>query len=277
MDSVLATRCDAVLKIHLWDMSWREAEEAFKKSDTVILPTGTLHAHGPSPISIDSSSVEKLAEEVGRRTGLVVLPLVPYGEDEKMKHYPATIGISPNVLEGFYMDICRSLRRNGILKVLVLNGHGGNREVLMRVGRDIREFGMLMAIVDWYNIGTKLMPDLFPRPHVFIEELAVAIAIGGKDAADIGKGGYRGEWGWTEFRKMFGDKIKPLGFDNFEYKGGPVIIPIDAWDVDVDTPPEIRKDELDRLEKQGQEILKRCADYIAEFAKDFEKIDVKTI
>ena len=264
------------MKHRLWDMSYREAEEAFKKSDTVILPTGTLHAHGPSPISIDSSSPERLADEVGKRTGLVVLPLVPYGEDEKMKRYPGSIGISPNVLEQFYTDICKALHRNGIRKILVLNGHGGNREVLMRVGRDIRELGMLMAIVDWYNVGAKTMPDLFPRPHCFIEELAVAIAIGGKDIADIERGGYKGEWGWTAFRNLFGDKIKPVGFDNFEYKGAPVIIPIDAWDLDKDAPPDIRKNELDKLEKQGHEILKRCTDYIVDFAKEFVKIDVET-
>lgn len=255
-------------------MSWREAQEAFKKRDTVILPTGTLHAHGPSPISIDSSSPEKLADEVGKRTGLVVLPLVPYGEDEKMKLYPGTIGISPSVLEGFYADICRALHRNGIRRILVLNGHGGNREVLMKVGRNIRDLKMLMAIVDWYNVGTKTMPDLFPRPHVFIEELAVAIAIGGKDVADIGRGGYRGEWGWTEYRKIFGEKIKPQGFDNFEFEGAPVIIPVDAWDVDVDTAPTIDKDELTKLEKQGHEIINRCTDYIVNFVQEFEKIDV---
>jgi hypothetical protein len=144
----------------------------------------------------------------------------------------------------------------------------------MRVGRDIRELGMLMAIVDWYNVGAKTMPDLFPRPHCFIEELAVAIAIGGKDIADIERGGYKGEWGWTAFRNLFGDKIKPVGFDNFEYKGAPVIIPIDAWDLDKDAPPDIRKNELDKLEKQGHEILKRCTDYIVDFAKEFVKIDV---
>ena len=64
-------------------MSWKEAQEAFKRSDTVILPVGTLHGHGPSPISIDSNSVERLADEVGKRTGLVTLPLVVYGENDK--------------------------------------------------------------------------------------------------------------------------------------------------------------------------------------------------
>ena len=76
------------MKHRLWDMSWREAEEAFKRSDTVILPVGTLHGHSPTPISIDSSSVEWLTEEVGRRTGLVILPLLTYGENDKQKYYP---------------------------------------------------------------------------------------------------------------------------------------------------------------------------------------------
>jgi creatinine amidohydrolase len=256
-------------------MSWREAEEAFRKSDTVILPTGTLHAHGPTPISIDSGSSQKLADEVGRRTGLMVLPVISYGENEKMKVYPATIGISPDVLEAFYIDICRSLHRNGVRKVLVINGHGPNRDILMRVGRKIRTYRMLMAVVEWWDIGTKTMPDLFPTADVFKQELAMAIAIGGKEVADIGRGVYRGEWGMTQFKKIFGDNIKPLGFDNFKYKEGPVTIPVDAWDIELENPPEIRKDELEGLKEQGQEILKRCADYIAEFAKEFEKIDVE--
>ncbi|MCL4519580.1 MAG: creatininase family protein, partial [Thaumarchaeota archaeon] len=46
-------------------MSWKEAQETFKKSDTVIVPTGTLHAHGPTPIGIDATAAERLAKEVG--------------------------------------------------------------------------------------------------------------------------------------------------------------------------------------------------------------------
>jgi len=127
------------MKHRLWDMSWMEAEEAFSRCDTVILPVGTLHGHGPTPISIDCSSVEWLAEEVGRRTGLVTLPLLPYGEDDKQKFYPGSITIDPVTLERFYVDVFRSLRRNGVRRVIVLNGHGGNREVLIRAGRAARD------------------------------------------------------------------------------------------------------------------------------------------
>ncbi len=261
-------------KHRLQAMSWREAEEAFKRSDTVIVPVGTLHGHGPTPIGIDASSVEALADQVGKRTGMMILPLVPYGENDKMRDYPGSIAISQHVIEALYTDICRSLHRNGIRKVIFLNGHGGNREPLVRAGRNVRALGMLVAIVEWWTIERKLMPELFPEGS-HISELAVAMAVDGTDIADLRGGGYKGEWGaQPPLRKLFGEAIRPLGFNNFEYKGAQVIIPVDAWDIDIESPPEIDKSALEALRRKGQESIERVADYVAEFAREFQKIDV---
>jgi creatinine amidohydrolase len=261
-------------KHRLDEMSWKEAEEAFQRSDTVIMPVGTLHAHGPTPIGIDASSVEALADRVAKKTGLMTLPLLSYGENDKMREYPGTIAISQNVMEAFYTDICRSLHRNGIRKVIFLNGHGGNRETLIRAGRNVRELGMLVAILEWWNIGKKLMPNLFPD-GVHMWELAVAIAVGGPAIADVREGGYKGEWGSDPtLRHLFGKKIKPLGFNNFEYEGAPVIIPVDAWDIDVESPPALTQDALEALRRRGEESIERLVDYLSEFAGEFQKVDV---
>lgn len=251
-----------------------EAAEAFQRSDTVLIPVGTLHGHGPTPIGIDATSVERLADEVGRRTGFMILPLLAYGENDKMREYPGSIAISQHVLEAFYTDICRSLYRNGIRKVVFLNGHGGNREVLVRAGRNVRELGMLTAILEWWSIGRTLMPDRFPEgSHTW--ELAIAVAIGGTDIADLRGGGYKGEWGSDPtLRRLFGEKIKPLGFNSFEYEGAQVIIPIDAWDIDVESPPEIDKSALEALRRKGEATIERFVEYISEFAREFQKIDV---
>ncbi len=261
-------------KHRLSEMSWMEAQEAFKRTDTVIVPVGTLHGHGPTPLGIDASSVERLADDVGKRTGLLTLPLLPYGENDKMKEYPGSIAISQNVLEAFYTDICRSLHRNGIRKVIFLNGHGGNREPLVRAGRNVRELGMLAAILEWWAIGKNLMPDLFPEgTHIW--ELAVALAIGGTDIADLRGGGYKGEWGSEPtLRKLFGEKITPLGFSSFEYEGAQVMIPVDAWDIDVESPPDIGKSALEALRGRGEESLERLVEYMSAFAREFQKIDV---
>lgn len=257
-------------------MSWMEAEEAFKRSDTVIFPVGTLHGHGPTPISIDSSSVERLADEVGKRTGLLTLPLLTYGENEKQKFYPGSISINPTTLENVYLDILKSLKRNGVRKVIILNGHGGNRESLIKAGGAARNFGMIVAILEWWSIARQIKPDLFPEANgSFMAELAVAITIGGKDIADLRGTGYKGEWGEKyTMRKLFGDKIEPLGFHNFEYKGAKFLIPIEAWDLDLEGPPILGKEIVDKLYIRGQETIKSLVDWIVDFAENFVKVDI---
>jgi creatinine amidohydrolase/Fe(II)-dependent formamide hydrolase-like protein len=172
-----------------------EAEEAFKRSDTAILPVGTLHGHGPTPISIDSSSVAWLADKVGERTGLVTLPLIPFGENDKQKFYPGSIAIAPDTLERFYLDVFRSLYRNGVRRIIALNGHGGNRETLIRAGRAARDLGVVVAIPEWWSIGKEILPELHPEKGSYLQELAVSLYLGGKDAADLRDTGYKGEWG----------------------------------------------------------------------------------
>jgi Creatinine amidohydrolase len=261
-------------KHRLAEMSWVEAEEAFRRSDTVIVAVGTLHGHGPTPIGIDAASVERLADEVGRRTRLMTLPPLYYGENDKMREYPGSLAISQGVLEEFYTDIWRSLHRNGTRKIIVLNGHGGNREPLVRSGRNVRELGMLMAILEWWNIGKKLTSDAFPEgTHIW--ELAVAAAVGGTDLIDLRGDGYKGEWGVEPpLRRLFGEQIRPMGFNSFEYRGAPVIIPVDAWDIDIESPPHLDKRELEALRRRGEESIERLAGYVVEFAGEFQKVDV---
>jgi creatinine amidohydrolase/Fe(II)-dependent formamide hydrolase-like protein len=266
-------------KFHLHKMSWMEAEEAFRRTDTAIVPVGTLHAHGPIPIGIDARSVEALAEEVGKRTGVMVLPVVWYGENDKMKEYPGTITIEAETVKALYVDICRSLYRNGTRRVIFLNGHGGNHEPLLRAARAAREFGMLAAIVEWGVIEKALMPHLFTRGNFTSEfalaELAVAVAIDGVDIADLRDGGYKGEWGFDPIvKRPFGDRILPAGFSTFRYAGAPVTIPVDAWEIDEDSPPEIRKTDLEPLRRQGEETMARMTEYISAFVRDFQAVEI---
>lgn len=265
-----------VLKKHrLWDMSWMEAEEAFKANDTVILPVGTIHGHGPTPVSIDSSSVEWLAEEVGKRTSLVTLPLLPYGENDKQMYYPGSISISPDTLENFYVDIFRSLMRNGVKRVILLNGHGGNRETIIRASRTARDFGMIVAVPEWWSLVKDLMPELQPEKGAFITELAVSIYIGGKDIPDFRDSGYMGEWGdkYT-MRELLGDSILPLGFNNFEYKGGRITIPVQAWDLDIEGPPYLGAEVVDELYERGRKVLEGLVEYLVDFTEEFKRVDI---
>ncbi|MFP3951878.1 MAG: creatininase family protein [Candidatus Bathyarchaeia archaeon] len=264
-------------KYRLWDMSWMEAEEAFGEAELVVLPVGTLHGHGPTPISIDSSSVEEIARRIGERTGVLTLPLLVYGENEKQKSYPGSITISPDTLEEVYLDVFRSIKRNGVDKVVVLNGHGGNREVLVRACLRAREFSMVVAILEWYRIGLDLVPELYEEAGGgFMMELALAMAIQGEDIADVRPGeGYKGEWGAPyTMRDVFGDEIEPQGFHSFKCKNAGIIIPIDAWDLDLEGPPKLTREDLGPLKKIGEEVLERVVNYTIDFIETFRGVEI---
>ena len=263
------------MKYKLSDMSWKEAEEAFKRSDTVIVPTGTLHAHGPTPIGIDATAPERIADEVGKKTGMLVLPVTPYGEDDKMANYPGSIGISPHVLEMYYTDILMNLRRNGVRKVVFVNGHGGNRESLTRAGRTVRKLGMLVAILEWWTTANDL--SMYPKGTDYLQEMSIGVAIHGKENMDLRAETHRGEWGDNPTRKILGNEITPVIFSNFKFRGGIVTIPVDSWEIDLSSPPYIKSEELPKFEAAGNELIRKFVDYTAAFAKEFEKVDVDTL
>jgi hypothetical protein len=138
---------------------------------------------------------------------------------------------------------------------------------------------MLVAIVDWGHIEKTLMPHLFTEGNFTSEfaitELAVAIAIDGEEIADIRGGGYKGEWGSAPaYAKLFGEKVTPQGFSAFAYAGAQVTIPVDAWEVDMQSPPDTAKDELPALRRRGEETIERMTEYISAFAQEFQRIDV---
>ena len=263
------------MKFRLGDMSWMEAEDAFKRSDTAIVPVGTFHGHGPTPISIDSRSVAWLAEKVGEKTGLITLPLSPFGENDKQKFYPGSITIAPETLECYYTDIFRSLKRNGINRIIVLNGHGGNRETIIRAGRAARDFGIVVAIPEWWSIAKDVLPELHPEKGSYMQELAVSLFLSGKDIADFQSAGYKGEWGdkYT-MRDVFGEGITPVTFNTFKFKGGIITVPIQAWDLDEEGPPELGPEVVDGLYERGKKIMEGMVDYLAEFSEAFQKADL---
>jgi hypothetical protein len=265
-------------KYRLEEMSWMEAEEAMRDSEVVLLPVGTLHGHGATPIGVDSFSVDRIADLVAEKTGVPKLPLMVYGENEKQKFYPGSITINPATLEEVYVDILKSIKRNGVSKVIILNGHGGNREVIIRACLRARKFSLVAALLEWYNIGNQLAPELYEEAGGgFMMELALAVAIYGEEIADIRPGeGYKGEWGKRyTMKKIFGKEIEPLGFHSFEYEGAKIIIPVDAWDLDVEGPPELTNENLPPLKEIGEKIIDEVVDFTVNFVETFSKVDLK--
>jgi len=169
------------LKVKLHEMSWTEAKEYFMKNDIAILPVGSNEQHGPqNPLGTDHLIAKALAEETAKRTGVLCLQVIPFGISSHHKQFWGTIPISPKTLKEYVKETCLALGYYGVRKILIVNGHGGNRCALVEMARELREKGVFVSIFQWWEAAGKLLPELFKseeRGHAGAEETSMNLVL----------------------------------------------------------------------------------------------------
>jgi len=165
----------------LYEMSWTEAKEYFMKNDMAILPVGSNEQHGPqNPLGTDHLIAKALAEETAQRTEILCLQVIPFGISSHHKQFWGAIFISPKAFKNYVKEICLSLNYYGVRKIVIVNGHGGNRCALMEMARELREKGIFVSIFQWWEAANKLLPDHFKpeeKGHAAAEETSVNLAL----------------------------------------------------------------------------------------------------
>src|SRR3984893_1671409 len=116
-----------------WDeLTASEWPKALAKSNqTCILPIGILEKHGPHvPIGSDLIQVREWAARATKREYAVVFPDYFYGQINEARHQPGTFALSERVVWDLLEATCDEIARNGFKKVLIINGHGGNPQLI---------------------------------------------------------------------------------------------------------------------------------------------------
>lgn len=162
-------------------MSWSEAKEYFMKNDIALMPVGSNEQHGPAnPLGTDHLIAEAIAEEAAKRAGVICLPAVPFGVSSHHKQFWGTIFISPRTFKKYVKETCLSLQYYGSRKIIIVNGHGGNRSALLEMAIELREKGVFVSVFQWWLASAELLPDLFKleeRGHAGAEETSVNLVI----------------------------------------------------------------------------------------------------
>jgi creatinine amidohydrolase len=162
-------------------MSWPEAKGYFMKNDIAVVPVGSNEQHGPAnPLGTDHLIAKAVAEEAAKRAGVTCLPVIPFGVSSHHRQFWGTVFISPRVFKDYVKEVCLSLRYCGVEKIVVVNGHGGNRSALLEMARELRAEGMFVSIFQWWLASNELLPELFKpdeRGHAGAEETSINLAI----------------------------------------------------------------------------------------------------
>ncbi len=125
-----------------------------------ILVFGACENHGDHmPFGADFLVPMELAKRVAASArNVLVLPAFPYGVSSHHSDFQMTITLKPNTLIRAIEDVCSSLIRNGINRILILNGHDGNIAPIELSARTIKERYPVVVIAcleAWWTLVSK--------------------------------------------------------------------------------------------------------------------------
>jgi len=131
-----------------------------KKIDLTILPWGATEPHNYHlPYLTDSIlsyriSIDALnwAENNSEIQGMVLPPISMGSQNPGQRELPFCIHSRYETQKAILTDIVSSLHCQGILKLVIINGHGGNsfKNMIRDLSVDYPDF--LIAVVDWFSI-----------------------------------------------------------------------------------------------------------------------------
>lgn len=148
------------------DRQWASLRApAFRDIDPMrtiaILPTAAVEQHGPHlPVGTDTiintHLCALLAERAPADLDLRILPVMAVGKSNEHLWAPGTLTLSATTALAAWTEIGLSVARAGVRKIVILNSHGGNADLISILARELRvQAGMLAVRLGW---GAQGMP-----------------------------------------------------------------------------------------------------------------------
>lgn len=133
-------------------LSWPQVEALADKENTLIVqPVGAIEQHGPHlPLIVDATIstavVGQALHQLDPAVPAYAMPTLYYGKSNEHDSFPGTISLSAQTLSAVLTETAESLYRAGLRKLVFINGHGGQPQVIEIVARDLRlRFSDLMV------------------------------------------------------------------------------------------------------------------------------------
>ncbi|MEM8793647.1 MAG: creatininase family protein [Pseudomonadota bacterium] len=155
--------------MRLWsDLTTTDFDTLDPETTVALVPLGAIEQHGPHlPLSTDAV----IAEEIARRgaekakANVLVLPTSAIGKSTEHLDYPGTLTLETKTLLDLWTETGESVARAGLRKIVFLNAHGGQPQVMQIVARELRvRHAMLAVAANWWECG---FPDgaISPEEH----------------------------------------------------------------------------------------------------------------
>ncbi len=157
---------------------------ASKKWDAVVLPFGATEPHNTHmPYGTDVFQVEAIGRRICERAyqrgaNVLLLPAMPFGVNTNHLKVPGALALSvtPTTLLKLISDLVEALGRQGVRKMMLLNGHGGNE--LKPLARELfHRTDMFLCVCDWFRVCNDQYPSLFTAPGEHADEIETSLGL----------------------------------------------------------------------------------------------------
>lgn len=114
----------------LGELTMEEFRKRLKVSKTLVIPFGTIEAHGSHlPLNTDTLIIREAARGAAEKAGSMMAPPIQYGVCTSTSQHPGTIGLTPRGLRLIIKEIVRDAYRQGLRNFILVSGHGGGLHV----------------------------------------------------------------------------------------------------------------------------------------------------
>ncbi|MSU77061.1 MAG: creatininase family protein [Gemmataceae bacterium] len=164
-----------------------EQTHAFIRSEqweVAVLPFGATEPHNlHMPYGTDNYEVEEIGKRAcerayGAGAKVLLLPTMPFGVNTNHLEVPGGLALSvtPTTLLALISDIVDSLEAQGVRKLVLLNGHGGNE--LKPLTRELHHrTSVFLCVCDWFRMATDRYPGLFAKPGEHADEVETSLGL----------------------------------------------------------------------------------------------------
>ncbi len=151
------------------------------KIDTVIVPVGSLEAHGMHcPLGTDNLIPDRMCADIEAAIGdsVLIAPIVNYGYTPSLMAFSGTVSLPAETLISIYEAVGLAFVKWGAKNIVFINGHGGNIPMLtVACDRISAAGGTAMAISWWATYAADILKICDQQGHAGEDETSVILSI----------------------------------------------------------------------------------------------------
>ena len=142
------------MPVRLWNhLATTDFLNLDREQTLVLMPLGSTEQHGPHlPVGTDYLLVEEILRRLKPRIDdleVIVLPALWCTKSNEHVAFAGSLYLQAETMMAVIHDITAAISRSGFRRLVMMNWHGGNSDLLGALARDVRQrHGLLTFIID---------------------------------------------------------------------------------------------------------------------------------